>query len=311
MVIAGWLLLMIVSLTVLIKASDYFVVAAEKVGIQLGLPTFVVGVVIVGFGTSLPELVSSVAAVRQHSSEIVIGNVLGSNISNILLILGLAGLITREFTIRRKLLPVDIPFLLGSAVLVAWFIRDRDFTIAEAVISLAALAVYLCLTYLKRGADIPEFKEKAGRKSWLILLIAPLTIYFAADYTVKAVIALALLLNIGTEVLALSVVALGTSLPELSVSISAARRGNPDMVVGNVVGSNIFNTFAVMGIARFFGALAIPAGIITFSLPLSIMVTVAVILVALDRKMYRWEGLALVAGYAVYIFKLFFDSFNG
>ena len=311
MVIAGWLLLMVVSLAVLIRASDFFVVSAEKVGIQLGLPTFVVGVVIVGFGTSLPELVSSIASVRQHSSEIVIGNVLGSNISNILLVLGLAGIIAREFTIRRKLMPVDIPFLLGSAVLVAWFVYDRDFTVTEAVISLAVLAAYLVLTYLKRGADIPEIKERAGLKSWLILLLCPLVIFFAANYTVKAVIALAMLLKIGTEVIALSVVALGTSLPEVSVSISAARRGNPDMVVGNVIGSNIFNTFAVMGIARFFGVLAIPSGIITFSLPLSIMVTVAVILVVMDKKVFRWEGLALIVGYATYIFKLFFDSFNG
>jgi cation:H+ antiporter len=300
-----WIIVFIISLAVLVKSSDIFIDSSEKIGLFLGLPSFIVGVIIVAFGTSLPELVSSIIAVAEGSSEIVVGNALGSNITNIFLVLGITAVIGKEFSVNYNLMRVDLPFLLGSAILVALMLLDSVFSFTEAIICLFCLSVYIFNSLRIKNDEEEQEREKPKALTWILLIASPVVVYVGAKYTVRSVIQISTLAGIGSEVIALSAVALGTSLPEVVVSIAAARRGNPEMSVGNVIGSNIFNTFAVLGIPALIGPLTIPSNIRSFAVPVFLGATVLCILVTMERKVNRWAGSLFLIFYIFFIGKLF------
>lgn len=302
------------SITVLIVASNAFIKAAEKIGVAFGIPTFIIGVTIVAAGTSLPELVSSIIAVASGSPEIVIGNVVGSNISNIFFILGFVAVFSRVIRIDYEIINVDLPLLIGSAFMLSIFVMDGHFSFFEAVLSIISLIVYLVYalnvetSIVNVNDEIKHLEEehpKATAKTWLMLLLGGFFIYLSADYTVNSIIELSAIFEIGEEVIALTAVSLGTSLPELAVSIAAARKGNPDMAVGNILGSNIFNSFAVMGIPRLFGPLVIPAQVIDFSIPMMIAASLLYFFIAQNKLISRWEGFMLLIFYAYFIGQTF------
>ncbi|MGM0442741.1 MAG: calcium/sodium antiporter [Fibrobacterota bacterium] len=300
-----WIGVLVVSIAVLVKASDSFVEGAEEVGGYFRLPGFVIGVIIVGVGTSLPELVSSVVAVMNDASGIVSGNVLGSNITNILLVLGVGSLMTRQMKITIDMLHGDIPVLLASSFLLYFMIADGSYSFNEAIISLICLVLYLMQTLSGGRGDEHPARTVLHPAAVVQIILAPVFIYFGAEYTIKSVIELSQIFNVAEEIIALSAVALGTSLPEVMVSISAARRNKPDIIVGNIVGSNIFNTFIVMGIARLFGDLNISPTIAEFSLPFSVAVTLLFIVITVDKKIPRWEGAFLLVFYFYFIGRIY------
>ncbi len=301
-----WTVILIISVAVLVLASDYFVTGAEKIGLGLGMSPFLVGVVIVGIGTSLPELVSSIVSVYTGHSEIVIGNVIGSNITNIFLVLGVGAIVGSRFNLNYDLMRVDLPFLTGSSVLLAFMIFDKNFSTGEAVICLVALIAYFFTTVGGEAADENENYENIIRVwDYIIVIISTLLIFVGAKYTVDSVVKISQILDIGSEIIALSAVALGTSLPEVMVSISAARKGKGEMIVGNIIGSNIFNTFGVMGIAGITGKLVIPDSILMFSLPVSISAAFMYFIVTKNQEVNRSEGSILLIFYSFYICSLF------
>ena len=241
-----WLIIFILSLFVLIKASDFFTDAAEKIGISLGISPFLIGVTIVSVGTSLPELISSITAVYQNSSEIVFDNVMGSNIANIFLIIGTASLISSPLNILYELIHVDLPLFVGSAFLLGLTVLDSNFSINEAIICILGYVVYVFYTISsgkeeQQSETIDTSQKSFPVKQIVIVIVSALFVFFGATYTIKSVTKISEILEVGKELIALSAVALGTSLPELIVTISAARKGNPEIAVGNVLGSNIFN----------------------------------------------------------------------
>ena len=303
-----WLLVFVVSLTVLVKASDYFVEGAEAVGLSFGMPHFVIGVVIVGFGTSLPELVSSIFAVLHGTSEIVIGNVLGSNITNIFLVLGIAAVGSTEFRFNHNLLRVDLPIFLGATILVALTVTDGEFSVGEAVFCLIGLIIYMfsALQAEQNIAYEEEENETTTRVSaWVKLLASPVLIFVGAKYTVDAVVELSEILGIGAEIIAMSAIALGTSLPEVFVTLGAVRKGKPEMAIGNIMGSNAFNAFAVLGIPRLIGPLVIPASVIDYSLPVFFVAALLFVIVTVDEKVNRWEGWLMLMFYLFFVSRLF------
>ncbi len=311
--ILGWTIAFIVSLYVLIKASDYFTDSAEKIGMFFGLSPFIVGVTIVAFGTSLPEVITSVVAVLKGSSEIVVGNVVGSNIANVFLVFGLTAIVAKRMTIKHDLIKVDLPFLIGSAFLLAVTIWDGAFNRFEALLCLAGLGVYLLYTTTTEEKhkdtllekELEEKKEKSPRKAWAVLVASAAFICLGANYTIESIIRLSALLDIGKEVIAVSAVAFGTSLPELFVTISAVKKGKPEIAVGNVLGSNIFNALAVMGIPALLGPLVIPHGIVVFGLPMMLIATFLFVFMTLDKEIAKWEGWLLLIFYTFFIGKLF------
>lgn len=293
-----------VSLFALLKASDFFVEAAEKIGLSLGIPPFIIGVTIVAFGTSLPELISSIEAVLMGDSKIVIGNVVGSNIANIALVLGLVAVVGKQVKVNEHIMNVDIPILVTSAFLLCFVVYDQHVSIFEAIILLVALVIFL--VYSLNNDDGEETEKIAiSWKSYAMLLVAGIAIKFSAEYTIKSVIELSKLLNIGSDVIAASVVALGTSLPEVFVSLAAIKKGKTDMAVGNILGSNIFNTYAVMSIPAFIGTLVIPENILHFALPFMLALTIVFAVMCISKKISRWEGMMLLLFYILFMVELF------
>ena len=318
-----WLIVLVVSMFLLIKSSDYFTDSAEKIGVYLGMPAFIIGVTIVAIGTSLPELITSLISVLRGSSEIVIGNVIGSNITNILLVLGVAIIFAKKtIKVSRTSFKIDSPMLVASAILLFIMLWDKVFTFVEAIIFIICMALYWYYSFrmTKRHRDallnkelkreVKELKREIKRdpiafKTWLVLILSTALIYLGARYTVEAVINLSLLLGIGTEIIAASAVALGTSLPELAVSVVAIRKNKPESALGNIIGSNIFNTFAVMGIPALFGSLIIPLNMLSFGLPVMLIATLLYFLITNDKKIRKWEGYLLLGFYLIFLLKLF------
>jgi len=289
-----------VSITVLLIASDKFVDSAEKVGLALGIPSFIIGVTIVAFGTSLPELATSIASVFAGSSEVVIGNAVGSNITNILLVLGMAAIYGKGIKIDYDVMNTDIPMLFGSAFLMYFALVDLRLSTFECLIFLAALAVFL-LNSFKGDNDDDIEKTKTSPKDWLFILFGSIAIYLSAKYTIFAMENIATQMNIPIHIISITVVALGTSLPEVVVSINAAKKGKHGMAVGNVLGSNIFNTYAVMAIPGLIGDLKIPEKTMEFSVPFMLAVTILFGIICLTKRISRWEGFMLIIFYVFFI----------
>jgi len=304
--IAFWIGALIISLALLVKSSGWFINAAEKVGLHFGLPSFVVGITIASVGTSLPELLTAVIGVFS-SPDIVTGTAIGSNISNILLIVGLSAVFANHLRLTWELIHVDLPMLVGSAFLLYFTAMDGMITMFEALIFLATYLVYIEYTISIQRKNV-ERQDREGKqrpplekKTILTLLASMFFLYIGANYTVESVVSLSQLLGIGVEVIALSAVAIGTSLPELTVSIMAARKANFELAVGNVFGSNIFNTFVVIGIPALLVPLAVPASIIALALPFMVVITLLAFFITQDKDVTRWEGALLILLYVFFI----------
>jgi len=270
------------------------------------MPAFLVGVTVVAVGTSLPELMSSVLAVVEGAPEMVSGNVVGSNIANLLLVLGLAAVIDGHIRLKFELVNVDLPFLAGSAFLLALVLWDGRVSVPEALLSLAALGIYLWYAACGRQPTEGEVTEKPReRPAWvrigMVLVGSAVLIYFGADYTVLAAVEIAGHLGMGPELIAATVIALGTSLPEVAVTLTAARRGQTELAVGNVLGSNVFNSFAVIGVAGLVGPLPVPDSIIDFALPVMVIATVLTFFTIMEKEMTKWEGWLMILFYVYFI----------
>ena len=291
------------ALTVLLKGSDFFIDAAEKIGLSLGISPFVIGVTIVAAGTSLPELAASIVAVLDGNPEIVVGTVVGSNIANILLVLGTVAIVAKYIRMDYNVMDVDMPLLVCSALLLWYVLYDSVVSIPEALVLIAGLIIFLITSFSSSEKD-ESIRPKAGWKAYAMLAVGGVMIYFGADYTVLAITRLAEAAGIGQGVVALTLVALGTSLPEVVVSIAAARKGKPGIAVGNVLGSNIFNTYAVIGIPSLIAPLTVPEDISAFGLPFMLGVTFLFAIVSVSNRISRWEGVMLLLFYAFFMVKM-------
>lgn len=317
--IALWVVIFVVALLALVKSADWFTEGAEELGIFLGIPSYVVGLTIVAIGTSLPELVSSIFAVALGSAEIVVGNVVGSNITNIFLILGLAAILGRRLLVSHEIVKIDLPMLASSAALLGLTAIDGTVSRIDGLLLFAGALIYgvygvrMSRPSPVARADIEaavaeDLGPERGRLRPLVLfklIGGAAVLYFAAEYTIKSVIELSTLLDVGTDVIAISAVALGTSLPELAVSVIAARRGKLGIALGNVLGSNIFNAFAVVGIPALIMPLPVTHLVLTIGLPFMGVATVLYFFMAQDREVTRWEGMPLVLFYVLFLGMLF------
>lgn len=289
-----------VSLFALVKGSDWFIESAERIGLSLGIPSFIIGVTIVAFGTSLPELATSIISVLEGESDIVIGNVVGSNITNILLVVGTVAIVAKRIKLRPSIMSIDMPMLLFSSLFLVFVLMDKHVSTFECILFLIALAIFL-IQSLSGNADEECERSPVALKDVGLFIVGGVLVYFGAKYTIESLILLATQLNVGTELIAVSLVALGTSLPEVVVSLAAVKRGQVDIAIGNVLGSNIFNTYAVMAIPGLLGELEIPESITMFSLPLMVGVTILFAFICLSREISRWEGAMLLLIYVYFI----------
>jgi cation:H+ antiporter len=333
MILLFWIFIFIVSLFILVKSADYFIGFSERLGLNLGIPQFIIGVTIISIGTSLPELISSLIAVFKDSTEIVAGNVVGSNIANILLIIGLTALFAKKLIVERDLIDIDLPLLAsataGLVVVVLW---DGKVSWQEGIVALLAYSIYLLYTIRVREKEeigtksltrlilesfffrfrkkekVPterEIKKESKLKLLLALAISGFFIWLGAEYTIRGVIEISRLLNIGTSVIALSAIAIGTSLPELAVSLKAVKRKNYEIALGNVFGSNIFNGSLIIGFCSLFKPLVVSSAVLAIAVPFLIISTLLYIFSGISRKIYHFEGAMYLLIYILFIGKLF------
>jgi cation:H+ antiporter len=321
MEILQWLGIFIVALLALLKSAQWFTDSAEHIGLHYKLSPFIIGVTIIALGTSLPEISTSIISVLQGHSEIVIGNVIGSNIANILLVLGITAIAGKHLKVNKNIIMVDLPFLIASAIMLFLTTYDGQFTIIEGILSLLGLGTYLlynakcdhkleieeekAIKKLEKVTKKHQNTKKLSKKYPLYLLLSGTLLYFSANYTIESVVKLGEIFNIGTEIIAMSAIAIGTSLPELMVSVVAAKNGKTDIAIGNITGSNIFNALAVMGIPSLFGPLSIPTEVIYFHIPAMILITIYYVFVTMEREIFKWEGMMMVLLYAAFMLKTF------
>lgn len=301
-----WIPVFFVSLLVLIFAANKFIEAAEKIGLSFNINPFIIGVTIVAIGTSLPELITSVLGVLKGAPEIVLGNVVGSNITNIALILGISAIIVRRMDIEFDIMKVEMPVLLFSALVSGIMMIDGVIDLMDAIICLLGLVLFI--TYTINSSSENE-NEEANTKprtalplsSLALFVVSGIAIYFSADYNVTSIIKISEYFNVSKEIISVTVVSFGTSLPEIVVSIAAAKRKKFDIAIGNIVGSNIFNTFAVLGIPALIAPLPISAEMLSLSVPIMLSLTFLLFVFLLTKKINRWQGWVLILFYAFFL----------
>ena len=249
------LFLLALGFSMLVKGADWFVDGTSGMARRLGIPQLVVGLTIVAMGTSAPEAAVSITAALKNNAGIAIGNVIGSNILNILIILGVTAVIT-TVAIQKSTLYVEIPYMLVVTIVLILMGLDGKVSRIEGILLWGMFLIYLAYLYYlaKKGK---EEKEKVEESIWKLIVSAILggaIVVWGSDITVDAATKIAQILGMSERFIGLTIVALGTSLPELVTSVTAARKGNADIAIGNIVGSNIFNILFVIGTA----ALIIP-----------------------------------------------------
>lgn len=296
-------------LVLLFFGGDLLVRGAVALAARLSVPPLLIGLTIVGFGTSMPELLVSLNAAFAGLPDIAVGNVVGSNTANILLILGLAVLVAPLPT-RIPGLSRDLAVMLASAGLLAVLAMDGRIAGWQGLLLLTLLAAYLVYGAIRgrsRGAEEPD--TGSSLKLWQMLgfLAAGLAaLVFGADFLVDGATSLARGVGVSDAVIGLTIVAVGTSLPELATSVVAAMKRQPEIAVGNVVGSNIFNILGILGVTAAISPVPVAPQMVAFDIPVMLAVSLAIAaLLTVVHRVPRWAGLALLAVYAWYCVVLF------
>lgn len=311
----------------LIKGADWLVEGATSLARRLGVSDLMIGLTVVSFGTSAPELIVNIIASLQGSADIAIGNVVGSNISNTLLILGVTAMIT-PLAVQRSTILKEIPFVLLASATLFIMANDRivdgypisELSRSDGIAFIGFFIIFIYYTFgIRHNGNDENGHTKAERPLWLawtLFLVGLVGLGIGGNLAVQGAKTIALMLGISEALVGLTVVALGTSLPELAASVVAAKKGNADIAVGNIVGSNIFNIFWILGISAIIKPLPFQPALNT---DLFVVVACTVLLFflihngGLHRRLLLWwkqerdyilnrhEGMVLFSGYVVYI----------
>lgn len=307
-------LLFVVGIFLLIKGADWLVTGASSLAKNYQIPDMVIGLTIVSFGTSMPEMVVNVIASLEGNAGIAVGNVFGSNIANILLILGIAAIV-RPLPLKKGTVLSEIPFSLIAALLIgflanaALFDENKQLIISriDGGILLFFFVLFMTYTFYIAREDIPiaeeEFKPmpKVKATGWIILGMAAL--FLGGKWTVEGAVYIASQLGMSEDFIGLTVVAVGTSLPELFTSVVAARRGNADIAVGNAIGSNIFNILWILGVSALITPLPfnVLSNLDILMILFSSTLPIIALVISRKRTINRLSGIIFVICYIVYI----------
>lgn len=296
-------ILLIIGFFLLIKGADYFVEGSSAIAKLLKVPSVVIGLTIVALGTSAPEAAVSITAGLAGSNDLALSNVIGSNIFNLVLIVGICALI-RPFIIDQSILNRDFPLAILSSVILLYFIRDNHLTRPEGLILLTLMIGYLALTVvsaIRHTIDIDVQEHYLPMHTSLLYIVLGLAaIIFGGDLVVDNACRIAAAFGLSETLIGLTIVAIGTSLPELVTSITASRKGESGLALGNVVGSNLFNILFILGLSSTVHPIAAQETAMMDILILIIMTTVIYIFCRIRGTMGRFMGALCVAAYAAY-----------
>ena len=305
------LVLLALGFVLLVKGADWFVDGASKVAEKFGIPQLVIGLTIVAIGTSLPEAAVSVSAALKGSAEITIGNIVGSNILNVLLILGITSVIT-PIAVQKSTVRYELPFMIAvSALLLGIGYTDKLVVRADGLILWGLLICYIAylLHMAKKGEDMPEETSDEDKpmpiwKMILLIVVGAGMIVLGSDVAVDAATALARIFGMSERLIGLTIVAFGTSLPELVTSATAAVKGKADIAVGNIVGSNIFNILFVVGTSALITPVAYAANFFVDSIVCIGAAVLLWVLVVKNKRLGRLGGVCMLVCYAAYFIYL-------
>lgn len=298
------IVILLIGFILLIKGADYFVDGASGVADKFGIPQLVIGLTIVAFGTSAPEAAISISAALKGSTGIAIGNVIGSNIMNILLILGITSCIV-PLAVAKSTVKYEIPFTIFiSVVLVAYGAIFGEMNFVGGIILWALfIGFFIYLIRMSKNSEVPEAEEEE-KHSFIMLIIFILgglvAIVYGSNLTVDSATAIAKVFGVSDRIIGLTIVAFGTSLPELMTSVTAARKGKADIAIGNIIGSNIFNILFVLGTTALIKSVPFASKFIVDGFVAIGAAVLLYVAVAKDGKMGRKAGITMLVCYAAY-----------
>jgi len=300
-----------------VKGADWFLGAAEKVGVSLRLPPFILGVVLVGFGTSLPELATSLTAVSNEVDTVTLANVAGSNMANVLLILGISTIVLGTIRFDKNLIDLDIPLMVAVTALFGLLIVDGELVRTDGIILLIGFMGYIfyslgykedkehhqglvsLISSLTKGSKtkVERSQNLIGPFTLLALLFSVALLGVSSKFAVDSLQSIVLQINVGIDVLSFFALAIGTSLPELVVSFKALKKGQGDIVVGNVIGSSMFNILLIGGVASVIRPQFMEPSLVGWTLA-GLGLSVALLMVgSISKRIHVWEGLMYILIY--------------
>lgn len=308
------IIIFIVAIAVLVKSSDYFVESIAKIAKLLGVSEFIIGLSVVAIGTSLPELITSLIAAGIGNTELVVGNIVGSNIANIGLILGISAVVL-TLHITARMYAEDISILAVVTLVFFFFGLDGVVSRLEGIILLFFFLLYLI--YLFKFKKLPKKEEaaiekggfklqsklnKATFKELTIAALSLVGLIYSAKFVVSSSTDIAVALGVPLNVIAVTMIALGTSLPELVVAISTLKKGLNDLLIGNVLGSNIINILLIGGLGAIIQPLTVNFYSVLISLPALILImSMLMFFMRTKHQLVKYEGIILIAFYVIFI----------
>jgi len=314
--LVGYVAAIAAGLALLVWSADRFVDGASAIAQRAGLTPMLIGLTVVSVGTSSPEILISIMSVLAGSGELAVGNALGSNIANIGLVLGVTLLIA-PIAMRRGTIFIDLPLLIGSVLFTAWLIWDLELSRMDSVFLLCALSLFFIRIsqHVKNPADgsvTPTIPDLSAGRAWLSFGGGLVSLIASSRLLVWSATQIAMALGVSELIIGLTIVAVGTSLPELAASIMSAVKGHADMAIGAVVGSNMFNILLVLAIPGFWSSLSLAPEVLSRDLAMVFLTTLLLALAALwgwnrvegRGELKRGTGLMLLICYICYYFWL-------
>jgi cation:H+ antiporter len=306
----AWFAILAVALFALIRGADTFVEGARHIGSDVGMSKFAIGVFIVGFGTSLPELASSIAAALEGEPTIVIANVVGSNINNILLIVGILAAFGGRIIVKRDLIKAELPVFFIATTLFILVVYDGLIDRHEALLLLGTFATYLWYLFFEAAAEDKveltnhHLHHHMKVRSLAFMVLGTVGVLVGAHYTISMMVNIAGALAVPLGLVAILAISLGSSLPELFVSLQAIKKGEQELAIGNIYGAFTFNILVVIGIPALI--MPLPADVVSMQLGIGVLAAAAVIffICGLAKQILRWEGMMMLLVYAFFLSQL-------
>ena len=318
-------LTLVAGLVLLVVGAEFLVKGASKIAAILNIAPLIIGLTIVAYGTSAPEMSVSIMSTFSNQGDIAVGNVVGSNICNILLVLGMSSVVA-PLVVTKQIIRSDVPIMIGVSLLLLMFSLDNQISRVDGIILFIGGALYtLSLIYQssKQGAEQDEFAQEYGFsgdvtpqlwiKNIVFVIGGSILLILGSRLLVQSAVTIAQGFGVSELLIGLTIVAFGTSLPELATSVVASFRGERDIAVGNVLGSNIFNILAVLGVAGTLspGGIVVNESVISFDMLVAIAVAFACLPIFYSgKRIDRWEGLLFLFYYLAYNVYLILDALN-
>lgn len=317
-------ILLIIGLALLVWSSDIFIEGAASTAINLSISPLVIGVVVLGFGTSMPEVVVATLASLDNSPGLAVGNAVGSNIANIALVLGVTAMIA-PIVVKSSILKRELPVLLAISVGAYLLVLDGKLDVFDGVILVIALiAVMTWMIKANKSMDptdplaseteseLEDLPKLSRNKALFYLLGGLIVLMLSAKMMVSGAVDIAEYFHVPEVVIGLTIIAIGTSLPELAAAIAAARKNEADLMIGNIVGSNLFNILAVLAVPALLAPSALHPDILYIDMPIMLGFTLMMLLMAIPRKdkavIHRSQGILLTTLFVAFLVLLYFRS---